>query len=57
MQELAFIAVSGVVDGREPTPDEFMELVFGAEILELEGFMGQVKVRYFARQITPRSYI
>lgn len=43
LQELAFIAVSGVVDGREPTPDEFMELVFGAEILELEGFMGQVK--------------
>lgn len=44
LRDLAQEAVSGVVDGKEPKPENFMELVFGTEMVELDGFMGQVKV-------------
>lgn len=41
---LAEDALEGVDSGAEPKPEKFIELVFGPEIVELEGFMGQIKV-------------
>lgn len=43
LRDLANEALSGVDSGEEPKPEKFMELVYGHEVVELEGFMAEVK--------------
>lgn len=45
LQDLAEEALDGVDTGSEPKPEKYIELVFGPEIVELEGFMTEIKVR------------
>lgn len=45
LRDLAVEAIAGVDHGEEPKPEKFVELVYGPEVLELEEFMGQIKVR------------
>ncbi|CAM9946560.1 unnamed protein product [Ectocarpus sp. 12 AP-2014] len=43
LQDLAEEAINGVDTGAEPKPEKYIELVFGQEIVELEGFMEEIK--------------
>lgn len=45
LQDLAEEALAGVDSGAEPKPEKYIELVFGQEIVELEGFMAEIKVQ------------
>lgn len=45
LRELALHAVKGVERGAVPKPEKFMEFVYGTELVQLEIFMSQVKVR------------
>lgn len=45
LRDLAVEALDGVDYGEEPKPERYIELVFGAEIVELKGFVGEIKVR------------
>lgn len=45
LQDLAEEAMNGVDTGAEPKPEKYIELVFGQEIVELEGFMEEIKVQ------------
>lgn len=47
LQDLAEEALAGVEDGAEPKPEKYVELVFGQEIVELDGFMAEIKVCVF----------
>lgn len=44
LKELAIAALEGVDQGATPKPEEFMELVYGKELVQLQVFMSQVKV-------------
>ena len=44
LRYLAEEALDGVDYGEEPQPEKYLELVFGAEIVELKGFVGEIKV-------------
>ncbi|CAM9230963.1 unnamed protein product, partial [Laminaria digitata] len=44
LRELALDAMDGVDFGEEAKPEKYIELVFGPEIIELKGFMGEIKV-------------
>lgn len=43
LRELAEEALAGMDCGQDPNPEKFMELVYGHEVVELEGFMSEVK--------------
>ncbi|CAM9937611.1 unnamed protein product, partial [Hapterophycus canaliculatus] len=43
LRDLAEEALDGVDSGAEPKPEKYIELVFGPEIVELEGFMEEIK--------------
>ena len=43
LRDLAKEALSDVDCGEEPKPEKFMELVYGHEVVALEGFMAEVK--------------
>ena len=45
LRDLAEEAIDGVDHGAEPSPEKYVELVFGPEIVELDGFMDEIKVR------------
>ena len=64
LRYLAEEALDGVDYGEEPQPEKYLELVFGAEIVELKGFVGEIKVcteccvetyipEYYCRYIIP----
>lgn len=46
LRDLAEEAIDGVDTGAEPKPEKYVELVFGHEIVELDGFMAEIKVQY-----------
>nr|AGN55416.1 mannitol dehydrogenase [Saccharina japonica] len=43
LRDLAVEALDGVDYGEEPKPERYIEFVFGAEIVELKGFVGEIK--------------
>lgn len=45
LRDLAEEALDRVEHGAEPSPEKYIELVFGPEIVELEGFVDEIKVR------------
>jgi len=45
LQDLAEEAIDGVDHGAAPKPEKYLELVFGPEIVELDGFVEEIKVR------------
>lgn len=47
LRDLAVEALDGVDYGEEPKPERYIEFVFGAEIVELKGFVGEIKVRTY----------
>lgn len=49
LRDLAVEAIAGIDHGAEPKPEKFVELVYGPEVVELEGFMNQIKVRLVAK--------
>lgn len=57
LRHLAVEALNGVDYGEEAKPEKYIELVFGAEIVELKGFMSEIKVCMVARSTCNRSYL